>query len=268
MMKNKKTMAVSLITVCLIALLVILVQSKTTDKSVSASVDTPTLVSKLFNSHNLWKTIRGTANITYYNADGAVQQTFKDQFAYSADGLVAVEVNQIDGAQSVRTMTFISDGVTAMQVMWDAGTYVVQSTEHFMQDLTALPTSASQIETRDGFPVIKRHPIAMLSPDPLVDFLFPVGLAQRQGIYEVVGADEISGRKTTVVEYFWAADDVLPAARYWVDDEIGIILQVHNLDQEKPDRVLGEITLTTLSIDQPIEPFIIFPQTDGLKKEN
>ena len=155
-----------------------------------------------------------------------------------------------------------------MQVTWGAGTYVVQSTEHFMQDLTALPASAAQVETRDGFPVIKRHPIAMFSPDPLVDFLFPVGLAQRQGIYKVVGADEVSSRKTTVVEYFWAADDVLPAARYWVDDEIGIILQVHNLDQEKPDRVLGEIMITSLSVDQPIESLIVFPQTDGLTKEN
>ncbi len=267
-MKSKHTLVAGLLVLCLVALLAILVQSRAANKPVSASVDTPTLVARLFNSHNLWKTISGTAAITYYNADGAIQQAFSDQFAYSADGKVAVEVNQIDGAQSVRTMTFISDGATAMQVMWDAGTYVVQSTEHFMQDLTALPASAAQVETRDGFPVIKRHPIAMFSPDPLVDFLFPVGLAQRQGIYKVVGADEVSSRKTTVVEYFWAADDVLPAARYWVDDEIGIILQVHNLDQEKPDRVLGEITLTTLSVDQPIEPFIIFPQTDGLKKEN
>lgn len=267
-MKSKHTIVAGLLVLCLAALLAILVQSQAANKPVSASVDTPALVARLFDSHNLWETISGTAEITYYNADGAIQQAFSDQFAYSADGLAAVEVNQIDGAQSARTTSFISDGTTAMQVMWSTGTYLVQSTEHFMQGLTALPASAAQVETRDGFPVIKRHPLAMLSPDPLVDFLFPVGLAQRQGIYKVVGADEISGRKTTVVEYFWAADDVLPAARYWVDDEIGIILQVHNLDQEKPDGVLGEIIITSLSVDQPIESLIVFPQTDGLTKEN
>lgn len=267
-MKSKLTFVAGLFVLCLVALLAILVQSQAANKPVSASVDTPALVARLFDSHNLWKTISGTADITYFNADGAIQQAFSDQFAYSTDGLAAVEVSQIDGAQSVRTMTFVSDGKTAMQVMWGSGTYVVQSAEHFMQDLAALPASAAQVETRDGFPVIKRHPLAMLSPDPLVDYLFPVGLAQRQGIYKVVGADEISGRKTTVVEYFWAADDVLPAARYWVDDEIGIIIQVHNLDPEKPDRVLGELIITALSVDQPIESLIVFPQIDGLTKEN
>jgi hypothetical protein len=268
MMKSKHTIVAGLLVLCLVALLAILVQSQAADKPVSASVDTPALVARLFDSHNLWNTINGSAEITYYNADGAIQQAFQDQFAYSADGKVAVNLNQLEGTQSTPTLTFISDGTTAMQVMWSAGTYLVQSTEHFMQDLTALPASAAQVETRDGFPVIKRHPLAMLSPDPLADFLFPVGLAQRQGVYKVVGADEISGRKTTVVEYFWAEDDVLPAARYWVDDEIGIILQVHNLDQEKPDHVLSEIIITSLSVDQQIESLIVFPQTDGLTKEN
>lgn len=267
-MKSKHTLVAGLFVLCLVALLAILVQSKAANKPVRASVDTPVLVARLFDSHNLWKTINGTAEITYYDGDGAIQQAFQDQFAYSADGKVAVDLNQLDPDQPTRTLTFISDGTTAMQVLWGSGTYVVQSTGHFMQDITALPTSAAQVETRDGFPVIKRHPLAMLSPDPLVDFLFPVGLAQRQGIYKVVGADEILGRKTTVVEYFWAADDVLPAARYWVDDGIGIILQVHNLDPEKQGRVLGEIIITSLSVDQPIESLIVFPQTDGLTKEN
>lgn len=268
MMKSKKLLAASLITAGLIGFGVLFYYSRVANKPVSASVESPEVVAKLFASHTLWQTISGTAKITYLEADGSIQNSFQEEFAYSSDGRAAVVVDQMNGTQAVRLTTFVSDGKTALHVMWDSGTYITQPTDHFMKNLSALPASLSQVEISDGFPVIKRHPMAELSPDPLVDYLFPVGLAQRQGIYKVTGTEEISGRTTTVVEYFWSEKDVLPAARYWVDDATGIILQVQNLSQEIQDLKYSEITITSFNVDQPIDPLIVFPQTDGLKPGN
>ncbi len=80
-MKSKKLLVASLLTVGLIGFGVLFYYSRMANKPVSASGDSPAVLIKLFASHTLWQTVSGTAELTYFNSDGSIQNTFQEEFA-------------------------------------------------------------------------------------------------------------------------------------------------------------------------------------------
>lgn len=111
---------------------------------------------------------------------------------------------------------------------------------------------------------ITLHPLGMALGLPLVgDLLFPVGVAQRSGTYQVSGQDTVAGRTAQIIDWSYVTGQVND--RLWIDRETGVVLRQVNFGKSAADRPLSEVRFThieynlaippeTFALDQPTPP--------------
>ncbi|MDD5369621.1 MAG: hypothetical protein PHQ40_11080 [Anaerolineaceae bacterium] len=232
-----------------------------------AAADSTEVISLMLTSHQKWQAIQGKAEITYYVNNGTEKQSLQETFAYTGDGRAYSDLIDTTGANPVHSSTFVAEKGQMYFVDWVNKSYRQETQRNFQKILDRLPSDLSKVKMEDnGGPVIVRHPMAQYGQDPLLDYLFPTGLAQRNGDYKLVGNEKLLNRDVFVVDFAFTNSDGQTIARYWVDQETGVILQVNNFSAERKGELLDEVKLTAFQVNDPIESLIKIPDTNGLKK--
>jgi len=117
--------------------------------------------------------------------------------------------------------------------------------------LAVLPEQTEEFRiNEDGTQTIFRHPFGMLMPTPIADYLFPVGLAQRSGLYEILGQDSILNRDVWVVDYSWSqGGGGIIRQRFWIDTATGIILKAISYADIEAKQIIEETIMTSLTLN-------------------
>jgi hypothetical protein len=107
------------------------------------------------------------------------------------------------------------------------------------------------------------HPLGMSLGYPLIgDVLFPVGLAQRSGHFQVTGQDTIAGRSATIIDWSYVAGTVND--RLWVDNLTGIVLRQQTFGKSGSNTPETEVIIQMIQLDVPVEDKIFdLQQTAG-----
>ncbi len=91
------------------------------------------------------------------------------------------------------------------------------------------------------------HPLAGSLGTPVSDLIFPAGLAQRGGQYNLTGKEIIAGREADVVE--WSREEGTLIDRFWVDRATGIILRQQNYGKPAGESPIWDIQATHIAVD-------------------
>jgi len=84
--------------------------------------------------------------------------------------------------------------------------------------------------------------------------IFPVGLAQRQGTYELVGEDRVAGRAALIVDFTPQPTGPI-VDRFYMDALTGVLLQHQVLDTTAGgERVESDIVVTRIVYDPEFAP--------------
>ncbi len=88
-------------------------------------------------------------------------------------------------------------------------------------------------------------------PNPLVDLIYPIGLASRPGTYAPVGSMLIAGRPAYILEYTPAgASNRLD--RFWLDAQTGVLLGWQNFTKPDGRYLSAETMFTAIAYDIPL----------------
>lgn len=163
--------------------------------------------------------------------------------------------------------TWISNDQSIIYVDPLRGEYAETKLPNFVKDFSLIPDQDSKI-TPD---TVIHHPMALLIPSVVGKYLFPAGLAQRSGEYQVSGTEQILDRPTYILD--WHDEDesgtVTTKSRYWVDTQTGTILKAIVYGGENLDEIFEETTFTRIAFDPPIasEEFLFTPQPNLVKTD-
>ena len=216
----------------------------------------------MLNSHTMWKTLKAEA-ITVW------QPTKEPQTVYTT-----IEIKQVskvrlsikqydDNNKQMFDTQWISDGYKAYEqdnLLRRYTEYVLPSFAHSVDDF------GPQSDPNLGYPVIVRHPMAVLIPSPVADYLYPTGLIQRQGKFGVLGVETISSRVAVIITWVGFDENGLQTgkATFWVDSYTGIILKAQVYGGDSWDDIAEETTIVNIVFDSGIEPttFVFTPFSD------
>ncbi|MCJ7708624.1 MAG: hypothetical protein MUO38_13540, partial [Anaerolineales bacterium] len=96
-------------------------------------------------------------------------------------------------------------------------------------------------------------PLAGMLGTPLSDAIFPTGLAQRVGIYQVIEMEAVADRPALVVD--WTAPTGLVADRFRIDVQTGVILRWLSLGKSGGgEHVQNEYLITQIAYDVDFPP--------------
>jgi len=203
------------------------------------------------NSHNLWKTLNADVLTVW-------QPAREPQTVYTN-----IQIEQISKAR-LTIQQYNNDNKQMFDVLWVSDGEKAYEQDNLSKRYTeyTLPTFAQSVDdfglqsnSSLGDSVIIRHPMAVLIPSPIADYLYPTGLMQRQGKLEVLGTDKVSSREAVVIA--WVGFDekglLTGKATFWVDSYTGVILKALVYGGETWDDVAEETTIVSIVFDKEIE---------------
>lgn len=206
--------------------------------------------SEMLVSHSKWTSIRGEATTTWFSS--GQEQKVTTNFAL------------VGGNQAIFStggFTWLADGGSIYQISHADSTYAIWEQPETSRLLSAVPSLIG-----DGLE-IHRHPMAMLAISPIADYIFSTGLAQRTGEYTLVEETELLGRKVWVLEYKLANErgEVTFHARYWVDQELALILrsEVYSTEASTLGQIFELTEFLSLDINPEISNDVFLPSIDG-----
>lgn len=215
----------------------------------------------MLRSHTTWKTCRGEITTQWFNPDGN-NQTYSSILEIENPNRAHLEIIDQNGS---RQLQWYGDGREIYEINPRDNTYVAIPQPDPTRILGRLPQSLGDVIKG----TIYRHPLAMVIPSPAIDYVFPVGLAQRPGEYQLGGEANVSGRKAWIIEYQNQNDSgvITMMARYWVDQQTGVILRanVFSTNPEGFGRLIEVSTFTGVEFDQSIDAARFTPSLAGLK---
>lgn len=216
----------------------------------------------MLNSHNLWKTLNADV-ITVW------QPAKEPQTVYTN-----IQIEQISKAR-LTIQQYDSNNKQMFDVLWVSDGEKVYEQDNLSKRYTeyVLPAFAqsvdnfgSQSDSGLDYPVIIRHPMAILMPSPVADYLYPTGLMQRQGKLEVIGADKVSSREAVIIAWVGFDENGLLTgkATFWVDAYTGIIIKAQVYGGDSWDDIAEETTIVNIVFDKEVDPktFAFTPSSD------
>jgi hypothetical protein len=94
------------------------------------------------------------------------------------------------------------------------------------------------------------HPLEGMLGSPSGALLFPQGLAQRPGTYQVLGRETHLGRPVIVLDWSYQPGAVVD--RFWVDTATGIVLRWQNYGKGGQQGLNMEMKINALQLDAPL----------------
>jgi hypothetical protein len=203
----------------------------------------------MLKSHTSWQTVRGETTTLWLNPRDDSQQGFHQSFVIANPDRAHVTISSDDG---IAYTEWIGNGVTVYEIDRNARVYRESRQNDVTLGLERLPADIGAINGE----VIFRHPLAMMIPSPVMDYIFPAGLAQREGEYTHIGEDTIVERSAWMIDYLRRNDqgEITMKARYWVDQKTGIILQAftYSTDPEYFGKLIEKTSFSSISFDQHV----------------
>lgn len=108
-----------------------------------------------------------------------------------------------------------------------------------------LPATLDEIQPLTVYP----HPLSSMGLGFAGDNIFPTGLAQRGGHFELVAEETILERATWVVDWYDTRNGDERRNRYWIDQETGLILKSWGYGLGEKSE---EIEFLSLVFDEPL----------------
>lgn len=94
---------------------------------------------------------------------------------------------------------------------------------------------------------IYSHPLEGMFGSPAGALIFPQGLAQRYGQYQIVGQEQQSGREAIVIE--WSREPGIVIDRFWIDAQYGFILGWINFSKPGGGAINTRLWIAELLVD-------------------
>jgi hypothetical protein len=198
----------------------------------------------MLTSHKRWQTLQVSYTTTLYPLSGSQDQPdvriTQIWIRLPAEFKVLIGPPQggpQGGLQGGPVTTRVSDGV---QIVDSDG---VRSD---------VPASAFEPFNPPDYPsdTVYLHPLAGSLGTPASDLVFPAGLAQRGGEYNITGLELVAGRQTQVVE--WGRQPGVLIDRFWVDRQTGVILRQQNYGKDDATSPEIDIQATYVEFDGEI----------------
>lgn len=234
-------------------------------RTVKAESKSDEVISLMLKSHTTWKTMNGLMTTVNFDPNNGSQQTYFNSFEISNPDKARLAIT---GESNTSILDWFANGSTINNINRENLSYQEVTQQDFAKELTLIPTDIGSIDKE----IIYRHPMASIIPSPIGDYIFPTGLAQRQGIYEISGEEVIIGRPTWIVDFSKQNDnnEITMKARYWVDQSTGVILQAHvfSTNPKTFGDLLESASFQNVEFDQSIQESDFYPSLTGLNKED
>lgn len=206
------------------------------DQLESAATDIDQVRTVMLTSHTRWQNIQGEVVFASFDREGNAQR-YRSTIIIVQPNKALYTLQEAD--KGALLYTWISDGANTYLVDHQHGDAVTTEViPAYVNDLSLLPTTLDSISSQAVYP----HPFSMIMPVPFIYELFPVGLAQRSGKYELLYEMEWNGRKTWQVRF---SGEVAGAYELLtVDQQTGIILAsaIYSPDDKSGANELMEFT--------------------------
>ncbi|GIK55462.1 MAG: hypothetical protein HND44_14935 [Chloroflexi bacterium] len=219
------------------------------------------VVESMLNSHARWTTLQAEAITTWYmkgDVDSSwlskvmIVQPVQARFETSLAGQKEANLWLMNGDQR-----YERDLVNNVEEQKRLPAFATDPAA-----LARLPVQIEEIALAER--IVYRHPIGMLVPSPVADYIYPVGLAQRGGQYTLIGEEQIAGRIAWILE--WVQEEVSDShppslkQQFWVDQETGVVLKARSYVGLNLAELYEETVFTSISYDQPVAPeSFVFP---------
>jgi hypothetical protein len=184
-------------------------------------------------SHQRWQSLWVDGTHNYYAGDGSVTPVQSNR----------IQVWIIQPAQ-VRMLSGPEGGVP--ETMWVSdGNYYRENNNsaQLLPDFSQSPFSPPVTFSDTIYP----HPLDGMIGTPFGAMLFPAGLAQRAGFYNIVGEETIVGRRAVTVE--WGREEGVIVDRFWIDTQTGIILRWLNFSKPGGQAIYSEMYVNSILIN-------------------
>ncbi len=207
----------------------------------------------MLQSHNNWESIQVESVTTWYS-DGVEESTWVSTISINQPSQqVRFELSHLDQKPILYWMINNNE---IHQTNLETGENTQNLVPAFILDnsvLSMLPTNSENILIEDnGDVVIVRHPLTMIIPTAMADYIFPTGLAQRSGVYNVVGSEQIVGRDTWIVDYSLSNGAAITMHdQLWVDQATGMILKAISYANGGTEQIISETVMTSLILNPP-----------------
>lgn len=207
----------------------------------------------MLNSHKLWKTL--DANVTTVWQPAKDPQTVQTHIQIEQISKARLTILQYDSnRQKMFDILWVSDGKNAYEQDNLSKRYTQYALPSFAQsadDFGKQPPDASL-----GTTTIIRHPMAILIPSPVGDYLYPTGLMQRRGQLKVMGSGKIAARNAVIIAWAGSDENGLPTgkATFWVDAYTGVILKARVYGGDTWNDIAEETTIGHIVFDEAIKP--------------
>jgi hypothetical protein len=168
---------------------------------------------------------------------------------YTGDGsLNAIQSTRIQlwivQPSQVRMLSGSNGGMPETMWISDGNFYAendnpAQSMPDFSQTTFSPPITFSD--------TVYTHPLDGMIGTPFTAMVFPNGLAQRPGSYNIVGDETLVGRRTVIME--WSREEGVLIDRFWIDAQTGVILRWLNFSKPGGQAISSEMYVTSILID-------------------
>jgi hypothetical protein len=201
----------------------------------------------MLHSHKTWSAIFLEAKITVYPPEGS--DTLARLTRLQAWVRQPAEALVLSGPRGAPpTSIFVSDGSHYVQA--DLATGMTSEGDIAPFDLEPFIAPEAFSDTINGYP------LAGMIGFPAGDLIFPTGLAQRQGVYEVVDFDVLAGRRVLILD--WTAPTGVIADRFRIDALTGVLLRQQNLGKTGGGETVQTDIIVTRIVYDPEIPAEVF----------
>jgi hypothetical protein len=176
--------------------------------------DVETIRQRMLHSNATWHTLWCDATLTWFPPEGSdyLAQTERVQIWVQQPAQALVLRGPVDGNPN---HLWVSDGTRILEADLETGSISENEMPEYVRQPFIPPDTLSD--------TIGPFPLGGMLGTPLSDALFPTGLAQRTGVYEVIGMDAVAGRPALIVD--WTAPTGLVADRFRIDVQTGVLLR-------------------------------------------
>jgi hypothetical protein len=200
-------------------------------------------LTKALTSYKNWYSLQGEARIVQYDTAGGNPQVeiISVEIVQPLKANVAFKAS--DGKENLN-QRWIADGKNIYQVNDGDLSYIATNIPGFAKDLDLIPQTLADIKPGEVY----NHPFAMLLPNPIMEYVYPVGFPQAPegAAYQLPGEENVAGRPTWKVDLKIRTDEAIA----WIDQATGIILK---FSQETGGKKVVEMEFSWIKIDQNID---------------
>jgi hypothetical protein len=215
------------------------------------TTDLETIRLRMLHSHENWRSIWVQLHLVEYPPEGSDQLIRLQRVQVWIRQPAEVWLLSGSWGDVPPDIFFVSDGVRFLEADLRAGT---------TEEGDVAPSILEPFFPPEGITdTITLHPLEGMIGFPAGQMLFPAGLAQRQGTYELIGEDTVAGRAALIVD-FTPQPTGLISDRFRIDALTGLILRHQVLGKTGGgERVESEISVGPIVYDPEIPDGLFTP---------